>query len=246
MRLLLVFFASFLLAGCNGYQMYYKPIPGAPPAADVIMLKPGEAPRVVVTKDMPHDMESFYAQGYVSIGSAIFNGIYQSPSNVEAQARSVGATLAVTTAIYTGVQASTSPTPTYVSGSVITSNGPTSVSGVVLLPQTTYRETYDQGAYFLVRLKKLPRFGVKMGDMTPAGRRAAGRNTGVFVVIVMEHTPAFAADLVMGDVIYEVNGVSVPDMKSFFSLIPTLPANVKIPVRFVRDGVERTAEVVLE
>lgn len=55
--------------------------------------------------------------------------------------------------------------------------------------------------------------------MTAPEASALGTNSAVAVELVLRNTPAFAADVMEGDFLLEIDDTQVPDVRSFLDLI---------------------------
>ena len=75
----------------------------------------------------------------------------------------------------------------------------------------------DYGAVFFVK----QRFGVGvfLRDLNDSERQELQSNKGAVVRLVVDGTPAFEADILSGDVITAVDGVSVSSVKGFGDLV---------------------------
>ena len=72
------------------------------------------------------------------------------------------------------------------------------------------------------------------------------RNTGALVEIVFENTPAFNANILPGDIITELDGKVVENPMEFNKVfLEVHPANGLLPVKILRNGIEKTINVQL-
>jgi S1-C subfamily serine protease len=134
-------------------------------------------------------MKKLRAKQYIPIGSSSFNGRYEDERVIKAQAARVGATVVLVYAV--------------------------SSSSHAAAPQ----QRYDQVAVFFVKSTKKLKFGVSVADLSHGQRSALDRNTGALLDIVMENSPAFTANVLPGDILVEVNGVSVLNAKHAIELM---------------------------
>ena len=103
---------------------------------------------------------------------------------------------------------------------------------------------YDHVAIYFVRRIGKPRFGFEYSDLEPDQRQALGRNTGAVVLIVIEKTPAFYANVVEGDVIIAVDGIEVRGKDEAGKVLGQVSPDAKSSTLTVlRAGVEREIEV---
>jgi len=253
MRTVFLIATVALLAGCaNGFQQYYKPVEDARTMADVELLADGATPTIRRTDDMRRDVGIVRSQGYEAIGQSAFNGRIQSEEQLITQAKSVRATLVLLSASFTGTQNISTPLflptsqTTYSTGRVNGAYGSAGYSGssttygTAVVPITTQQQKYDQNAVFFVKSTKKLRVGVQFDHLTPELRSRYERNTGVVVAVVVEGTPAFAANLLPGDVVIELNGTPVVDARLFAEQMAALSAKEGVlTFKILRNSGER-------
>lgn len=192
MRIQSIVVVVLIMAGCagvNSYEKFYKPLGDPAKLEDVELLKPGQEPQVVRTTSLAGDIKNLRSKQYIAVGSSSFNGRYEDERMIKAQAARVGATIVLVHAV--------------------------STQGHAAAPQ----QRFDQVAVFFVRSTKKLKFGVAVMDLTPEQRASLDRNSGAVVDIVMENSPAFNANILPGDVILEINGVSVLNAKQAVDLM---------------------------
>lgn len=83
---------------------------------------------------------------------------------------------------------------------------------------------------------KTPRryFGIKSEDMTEAAKKEHGVDTGIYVYEVEANSPAFLSGLKSGDIILEIEGLSVLNTNSFYHMISEYKTNQEINVKIKR------------
>ena len=69
---------------------------------------------------------------------------------------------------------------------------------------------------------------------------AVRRNTGAYISLVYEKSPAFYANLAKGDVIIEINGTEILDANSINAATIFLTAGSPVTIRYLRYGRENT------
>ena len=67
---------------------------------------------------------------------------------------------------------------------------------------------------------------------------ALRRNTGAYVRVVYLNTPAFAANLIMGDIIIRVNGTDIVSSAVLQRVLDTIVRGQSVQVTVLRDGRE--------
>jgi len=88
-------------------------------------------------------------------------------------------------------------------------------------------------------------FGVDVADVTPELAESLGLKgtRGAIVGAIERGSPAEKSGLKLGDVIFQINGRTVPDMTSTLNAIAEIPPGKTVPVRVVRRNQEVTVDV---
>lgn len=81
--------------------------------------------------------------------------------------------------------------------------------GTTSVPYSYNVNRYDQSALFYAKGKNKPPLGLVLSDPRGEGRKAISGITGVLVLTVVEDTPAFFANILVGDVIIKIDGTEV-------------------------------------
>lgn len=225
-KLIAVAACALLLNGCvNGYAKFYHQAPGATPdlvAARRVAPAPA-VPQIERWSGSPEDAYKHFAQmGYLSIGYSSFNG---GGGATEQQAldqgKKVGADIVVVLAPhYTGTRSTVVPIVTPTSNTSVTNatataygaGGTTTAYGTATTTsygsQTNFvpisTDRFDFGAIYLVKARMS--LGLLFRDLNDEERQALGSNSGVVVTTVVDGTPAFAADILPGDIVTTVDG----------------------------------------
>lgn len=259
MRKVLLIAAVVILTGCaNGFQQYYKAHPEADTRTDVVRLADGATPVIQRSDDMRRDVDIALSRGYVIVGQSSLNGSAQSDAMLITQAKAVRATLVLLTSNFTETRSITTPLflpnnqTTYSTGRVngafggANYNSSSTTYGTTVVPITTQQQRYDQNAVYFVKSTRTYRVGVMFDNLTPELRTRYERNTGALVRVVMEGTPAFTANLLPGDVVTEINGATVIDIKQFTEQLRVASATEgTFTLKLLRNGAERTVTVAL-
>jgi hypothetical protein len=231
---------ALMLAGCtSGYKQFYQQAQGATPevVASRRVSPPPATP--IVERSQPGDgqaiLDAYGKRGYVMIGQSMFNsGRRESDDAAVRQAHDVGADLVlILDPRYTGSVTSSVPitTPTtstsYSTGSATAYGAGGSVTAYGSGTTTTYGSTTsyvpvtihrsDYGAVFFVKQRFT--LGVFFRDLNNTERQELQSNKGAVVRLVVDGTPAFDADILIGDVVTAMDGASVSDTKSFGDLL---------------------------
>ena len=229
-----------LLSGCvSGYTTFYKPSAGATP--EVIAAKRAAPPPAIpiVERAQPSDaqtiLDAYAKRGYAMIGNAMFNtGRPETEDSAIRQAQTVGADLVlILNPKYTGTITSnipiTTPTTTtsystgtataYGAGGLVTAygSGTTTTYGTTTnyIPIAINRSDY--GAVFFVKQKL--GLGLFTRDLNDSERQQLQTNKGAVVRVVVDETPAFNADLLVGDIIVAVDRISISGTKMFNDIL---------------------------
>jgi hypothetical protein len=226
---------ALTLAGCaNPYSQFYqgdRELRRKPQ-----FVAPREAPRVVQTDDIEREVRAAARKGLVSIGYSSFtsDGTRSDADYAASFARDIGAQVVILNTTFShsssGAMPLTLPTTstTYSTGSA-TAYGPlgsataygsgrstTYGSQTMLVPYTTNYSTYS--AVFLA-LAPPPRLGIVPRPVPDDVRQRLGTNAGVLVWEVVEGSPAYAADVLSGDVLLAIADDRVDSIDRFYALI---------------------------
>jgi hypothetical protein len=170
-------------------------------------------------------LDAYAKRGFNMIGYSLFNsGRPESEAGAVRQGQDVGADLVlIHSPIYTGsttsslqisrpisttsnvsgtatVYGSRGPVTAYGSGTITTNGVATSY-----IPVTVHRSDYA-AVYFV---KQRYGLGVFTRDLNDTERQQLQTNKGAAVLLVVDATPAFDADILVGDVITSIDGVSI-------------------------------------
>lgn len=229
-----------VLAGCaSGYKQFYRPTQGFNPG-HIAEMRLGSPPGVpMVERAQPTEstiiLDAYAKRGFVMIGSSMFNsGRAESEESAIEQGQSVGADLVlILNPRYTGSVTSSVPitTPTtttsYSTGTAVAygprgsvsafGSGTTTTYGsaTTYVPMTVHRSDY--GAVFFV--KQRFGFGAFLRDLTDSERQELQTNKGAAIRLIVDDTPAFNADILVGDIVTSVDGTSVANSQAFQSML---------------------------
>lgn len=253
---LLTILLSLLLAGCaSGYTRFYQPAQWATPEA-IASSRAGSAPAIpIIERSQPGNpqlvLDAYAKRGYVMIGHSTFNsGMPEPEDSAIALGQEVGADLVlILNPRYTGSVTSAMPvtTPTtttsHTSGSA-TAYGPSgTVTAYGTGTTTTYGSTTnyvpytvhrtDYGAVFFIKKRSI--LGAITRDLNDTERQEFQSNKGAVVRLVVDGTPAFDADILVGDVITAIDGQSVSSPKALSDLLGARAGKL-IALSIVRRG----------
>jgi PDZ domain len=238
MRIVFVL-SALLLAGCaSDYSKFYRGTPSVTPEfiAKYRSGVPPKTPTLTHAGGSPSEVVAAYARrGYGVIGySAFSSGHRESDAAALEQGTKVGADVVVVMdpkyvgSVTTSVPLTT-PTATtsyttenataYGSGGSVTAYGNSTTttygSQTTYLPMTIHR--FDYGALYLFR--RHWHLGASFRDLSDAERSALQSNKGVYIISLVDGSPAYAADILVGDLIVAIDGQPVLGQQSFTDLL---------------------------
>ncbi|MCX7241266.1 MAG: PDZ domain-containing protein [Burkholderiales bacterium] len=251
-RILAISVAALLTACANGFQQFYKPYADTKTMPDVELLAEGATPAIYRSADLKRDVSIARSRGYVLVGESSLNGQIQSEAALVAQAKTVRATMVLLATKFTNTQTVTVPLflpnnqTTYSSGTVngtygsANYNGTSTTYGTTVVPLTSQQQRFDQDALFFVKSTRKYRVGIFYDGLSPELRARYERNTGIVIMEVMEGSPAFAANVMQGDVVLEINGTAVVDRTQFQVALTNASAKEgPLTFKILRNGTEK-------
>lgn len=231
---------ALALVGCaSGYKEFYKPANGVTPErfASRRAGPPPATPDVErARRGNDEEVLSAYAKrGYTMIGHSMFNtGRPETEDAAITQGKAVGADIVLildptyTGSVTTSIPITTPTTSTTYSNSTATAYGRSgSVTAYGSGTSTTYGTTTnyvpitinrsDYGAVFFVKQKF--NFGAFFRDLNDSERQELQTNRGVAVRLVVDNTPAFTSDLLVGDILITIDGIQISNTPNFENLL---------------------------
>jgi outer membrane lipoprotein SlyB len=260
----LVALAALLLAGCatNYYQQFYTENTNIHPAAKAALLPYSGNTEVYSTNDQDKDGRELNRRGYMVIGWSSFQGggAVTKEQLIEL-AKKVGADVVLNKSAYQGSSQETMPllqynpgqtsttyqqgtvnanaysntgrsaygTANYSGTSTTTSPGTFSTNYV---PVTVHR--YEHVATFW-RKSKPPVLGCMVTPLPDEVRQKIRRNTGGYIADVMDNSPAFRANLMVGDILTAVDDTPILTADDFFTTMDAKQGQ-KVKLTIERDG----------
>lgn len=251
-----VLLLSALLGGCaSGYKEFYRPNANLPPERIAALRIAPPPAQPIVERSRPDSpdrvLDAYAKRGYVMIGSSTFNsGRSESDESAVQQGVTVGADLVlILNPRYTGSVTSSLPltTPTsttsytnatataYGRGGPVTAygSGTTTTYGTqtTYVPMTVHRSDY--GAVYFVK----QRFGLGafFRDLDDTERQRLQTNRGAVARLIADDTPAFNADILVGDVFTTIDGVSIANAQALSALLAERRGRT-VTLSLVRNG----------
>lgn len=272
MKTTILTLVTIFLVGCSqsGYRQFYTPYVDAKILPDIELLTEGQEPQLYGTSNLDRDILTLRSKMYIPIGYSSFNGSYEDTKNATEQAKRIGATVVLVNSQYTNTLTTTSTLLipdnkiTYYSGTVngnttynnsygdyignsnssATYSGTSTTYGTKSVPITSHQQRYDQKAIYLVKSTKKPKFGVALNNLTPNQREKLERNTGAYINVVMEDSPAFYANVIPGDVLIAVDDQRVLNTKQAMHLMNSVnPKKLSSTLTVIRKGKEKIINI---
>lgn len=205
---------------------YYTVIKKSYEIPNECKLKPDEEPEIFFTNQFSTDFYTLQSYYFYPIGYTGWNGTAKGVNEMEQYAKKLcrryGAKLALCSYEYTD-----------------TRSGWTQYGSYEI-------KRYDCNIYLFVLHERsyiqMPKIGIAWRDMNSAERLEAKRNTGAYISVVYEKSPAFYANLSRGDIIIEINGQPIFDGNSVHSATAYLTAGSLVNMKYLRNGQEHTSE----
>lgn len=238
MRSAILIASIVVLSGCaNPYADFYQGTQDARlhPRYDASQ----GAPTIQMVADPTASAKVAERKGFQVIGISSFTGGDSGATerNLLEQATKVGASVVFYSVKYLGSQQTTVPitTPdvrtTYSSGTATAygAGGPVTAYGTgtsttygtqtTYIPITTHRHEYV--AAYLAKFRY--RLGAYCKDLPDEVRQKMGSNSGCLVSSVIDGSPAFNADLLVGDVIVLADGLRVAGQEGYQAWVDKMP-----------------------
>lgn len=235
----LTLLCALALAGCtNAYTKFYQPNPSSSPdeVAAYRVSPPPATPMIDHTSLTGEALVKAYAeQGYGILGHSSFNGGGNAPdADAIIQGKKIGADLVViSNPRYTGTRSSVVPliTPTtstsYTSGSATAYGSGGTATAYGSARTTTYgtstsyvpisTDRYDFLAVYFVKTRS--HLGAFVENLSEAQRHLLQSNHGVTIIGLVNGSPAFDSDMLVGDIILSIDGEVVGDSDSFLRIL---------------------------
>lgn len=228
------------LAGCaSGYKEFYQSNNELDPQkiSELRVAPPPSQPLIERARPgNPDDILDAYAKrGYIMIGNSMFNsGRPESEDAAIRQGQEVDADLVLilnpnyTGSVTSSIPITTPTTNTTYSNATATAygrGGPVTVYGsgtsttygtaTNYIPITVNR--VDYGAVYFIKRKFL--FGAFYRDLNDAERQELQTNRGSVARLIVDGTPAFNADILIGDVFTTLDGVVIANSQTLSELL---------------------------
>ena len=227
----------------SGYKDFYKPYYKESDNdfrnkyKELEFLKEGEEPLVYSTDNFDRDILSLQSKRFFPIGQSNFNGGFEDETAVKEQAKRIGAKIALYGWKYTNTQTNSgvlmlpktnySTTNLYgsVGGTMYSGTAYTQSSGTQMVPYSNTQRRYDQTAVFFIKSNYPYDFGTASSTEISRDERIKIGSFGIKVNVIIENTPAFNSDLLIGDVIIGVNNEKINNYADYDRLTNNCVSN---------------------
>lgn len=191
-------------------------------------------PRIQMTSNlesMRTDLRSMEENGYVIVGQSIWRGRYEDPKKAIKKAKKIKAEVVLFSYQYISSQA----------GGSMYMPHPGSIPGGLAVPITFH--TYDVVAVYLskIRPEKMG-LGINPRFMTPEEVQTIGTNKAMVVEFVIRGSAAYDADLIKGDVIFNIAGQDFSNPEKV-ARVKVEYAGQTVPLELMRNGKRMTLQI---
>lgn len=182
------------------------------------LLQEGQEPIVFYSDDIESDINELRSSYYFIIGSYGYNG----PANplIEEEIRSLCIDKKAAIGVYSFEE---TDTRTGINNSYSIKRY--DYYGYLFVPMNLDLIAYNY------------RIGIMAYDLSASKKLATKRNTGAVIGIIYYDSPAYYSDLFKGDVITEVNGITITNADQLNSLLDSYDSTQEIEITYYRDGV---------
>lgn len=225
-KLLILFIISISLISCATTKLDILEKSFAASNLDGISnleyLKDNEDPVIINTNDPENTFLELCSKHNIPIGFANFNGPkFKDFNYLKNYAKSIKAKYVIFGERY-------NKTLTYQNGSI----GP--FGGTLT---TDNYDIYEYAVCYLVKDNRDKRYGFLYEDLTELQRTQLQQNTGVYVRLVYQNTPAFYSNLIRGDIIIKINDKKIFNEDNFSKELKAVSNNFTFTI--LRNGVEK-------
>lgn len=233
MRKLIVATLLVLASCANPYTQFYQGMPDARVSPNYESVQ--AELQIYGTDNFDRDTLALIRKGYAPVGQSSFSAGSNAVSNAQLreQGTKIGAHIVLAASRYTHTVSGAVPlnipqtTTSYSSGTATAygsggtvnayGSGTTTTYGsqTVMMPYSVARSDFDARYFIKVRA----RLGISAEPVSDEARRRIQTNVGISVQVVTENTPAFAADVLPGDIVLSIGGDSIQSVEHFYQLL---------------------------
>lgn len=214
-------------------------------------LAENEEPKVFYSSDIASDIYYLRSNYYYIVGHSSWNGPAKGDDlkkETVSKCKELGAKIALYTWNYTDTRNGTYSVPHTNYHSYTDSNGYIRSYTTTTYSTNSYSiNRYDYDVYFFVPHESwfmaMPKLGVVVRDLDSDDRMNLHRNTGVYVGIVYENSPAFYVNLTKGDIITEINGKNILNSEDYYATAKNEKSGDVLHIVYFRNGEEHQVDV---
>lgn len=248
---LFVFLSLFLFNGClttTGFKDFYEPWYEDNFLPTEGFLNEEESPKIIQTSDLESKFREISSQWYWCIGYSGFNGAELSVSEINTALNQLctekKAKVAIWAKEYTDTRNGVYSVPHTNYHSYTDSYGFIRSYTTTSYSTSSYSvQRYDFSSYLFVEIpdeyKLLYIPGFSVNDLSQKDRDYYKQNTGCLINIVYMDTVAYYANLFNGDIITNINGITVRNTEDFYQIRNNSKIGDLWEITYVRNGIEK-------
>lgn len=210
-----------------------------------------EEPSVYYSSNIASDIYYLRSNYYYIVGHSSWNGPAKGDDlkkETISKCKELGAKIALYSWNYTDTRNGTYSVPHTNYHSYTDANGYLRSYTTTTYSTNSYSiNRYDYDVYFFVPYESwfitMPKLGIAVRDLNSDDRMNLHRNTGVYVGIVYENSPAFYANLTRGDIIASINGTNILNKSDYNTISENVKAGDVLKIIYFRNGEEHQVDV---
>lgn len=216
-------------------------------------LAENEEPKVFYSSDIASDIYYLRSNYYYIVGHSSWNGPAKGDDlkkETVSKCKELGAKIALYTWNYTDTRNGTYSVPHTNYHSYTDSNGFMHSYTTTTYSTNSYSiNRYDYDVYFFVPYDswfiQMPKLGVVTRNLDSSDRMNLHRNTGAYISVVYENSPAFYVNLTKGDIITEINGKNILNSDDYYATAKNEKSGDVLHIVYFRNGEEHQVDVTI-
>lgn len=247
-------FLSFLFFSCtttSAVNKFYSEWKSVDLISTDCKLSDEEEPNVFYSDDINSDIYYLRSNYYYIIGNSAWNGPAKGNNlkkEIIEKCKELGSKVALYTWNYTDTKNGAYSVPHTNYNSYTDSNGFVRSYTTTSYSTNYYSiDRYDYDVYFFVPYEdwyiKRPKLGIETRDLNSDDRMNFHRDTGVYIAVVYENSPAFYANITRGDIITKINDRNVITSQDYYDALESIKAGDIVKVAYSRNGIENKIEI---
>lgn len=253
---ILLFCSSLLFFGCSTTGTvgdFYDEWESMDSVSANCKLAENEEPKIFYSSDIESDIYLLFSNYYHIVGHSGWNGPAKGDdlkNETTAKCKELGAKIALYTWNYTNTRNGTYSIPYTNYHSYTDSNGFMHSYTTTTYSTNSYSiDRYDYDVYFFVPYGswfiQKPKLGVVTRNLDSSDRMNLHRNTGAYISVVYENSPAFYVNLTKGDIITEINGKNILNSDDYYATAKNENAGDVLHIVYFRNGEEHQVDVTI-